>query len=121
MLEGAISSIAVNFANEQMTAASGAQGSFIGQVVRNLPSDHKEKMLKNVGAITVDQIKGALRDILLLMFAPKTANLVVTCATVLEDAIKQGFEASGFTPTIQPLKFEDDCSLKAGDQDEDED
>jgi hypothetical protein len=42
-------------------------------------------MLKNVRAITVDQIKGALRDILLPIFAPKTANLVVTCATVLED------------------------------------
>ncbi|KAI3109425.1 hypothetical protein CBS147330_9939 [Penicillium roqueforti] len=104
MLEGAISSIAVNFANEQMTAASAAQGSFIPQVVRNLPSDHKEKMLKNVRAITVDQIKGTLRDILLSMFAPKTANLVVTCATVLEDPLKE---------------FEDDYGLKAGDQDED--
>lgn len=85
MLEGAISSIAINFANEQMTAASAAQGSFIRQVVRNLPSDHKEKMLKNVRAITVDQIKGVLRGIHLPMFAPKTANLVVTCATVIED------------------------------------
>ncbi|KAI3109588.1 hypothetical protein CBS147330_9937 [Penicillium roqueforti] len=92
MLEGAISSIAVNFANEQMTAASAA--------------DHKEKMLKNVRAITVDQIKGALRDILLPMFAPKTANLVVTYTTVLEDPRKG---------------FEDDYGLKAGDQDEDED
>ncbi|KAF3020877.1 hypothetical protein E8E15_008279 [Penicillium rubens] len=86
MLEGAISSVAVNFANEQITTASGAQGSSIRQVVRNLPSDHQEKMLKNVRAITVDQIKGA--------------------------AIKQGFEASGFSPTLQPLKeFEDEYGL----------
>ncbi|KAI3110316.1 hypothetical protein CBS147330_9934 [Penicillium roqueforti] len=92
MLEGAISSIAVNFANEQMTAASAA--------------DHKEKMLKNVRAITVDQIKGALRDILLPMFTPKTANLIVTYTTVLEDPHKG---------------FEDDYSLKAGDQDKDKD
>jgi Zn-dependent M16 (insulinase) family peptidase len=85
MLEGAISSIVVKYANEQMTAAHAAQGSFIRQVVRNLPSDYKEKMLKNVRAITVDQIKGAMRDILLPIFSPKTANLVVTCATVLEE------------------------------------
>jgi hypothetical protein len=75
----------VNFANEQMTAASAAQGSFIRQVVRNLPSDYKEKMLKNVRGITLDEIKGALREIILPLFAPKTANLVVTCATVLEE------------------------------------
>ncbi|KAJ5749395.1 hypothetical protein N7533_006423 [Penicillium manginii] len=112
MLDSAISSIAVNFANEQITAA----------IERNLPSHHKEKMLKNVRAITVDQIKCALRDIFLPIFAPKTANLVVICATMLEEATKQGFEASGFTPTVQPLKrFEDDYGLKAGDQNEDED
>lgn len=85
MLEGAISSVAVNFANEQITTASGAQGSSIRQVVRNLPSDHQEKMLKNVRAITVDQIKGAVRDILLPMFTLKTANLVVTYTAVLEN------------------------------------
>jgi Zn-dependent M16 (insulinase) family peptidase len=85
MLEGAISSIVVNYANEQMTAANAAQGSFIRQVVRNLPSDYKEKMLKNVRAITTDQIKGALRKIILPLFDPKTANMVVTCATVLEE------------------------------------
>ncbi|KAJ5968683.1 hypothetical protein N7501_004931 [Penicillium viridicatum] len=122
MLEGAISSIVVNYANEQMTAANAAQGSFIRQVVRNLPSDYKEKMLKNVRAITTDQIKSALREIILPLFDPKTANLVVTCATVLEDTIKQGFETSGFTPTVQPLKeFEDDYGLKVGDEEEDED
>ncbi|KAJ5143662.1 Peptidase M16 core [Penicillium bovifimosum] len=121
MLEGAISSIVVNFANEQMTAAGAAQGSFIRQVVRNLPSDYKEKMLKNVRAITTDQIRGALRDIILPMFDPKKANLVVTCATVLEETIKQGFEACGFTPTVQPLKeFEDDYGLKVGDEEEDD-
>lgn len=85
MLEGAISSIVVSFANEQMTAASAAQGSFIRQVVRNLPSDYKEKMLKKVRDISVDEVKVALREIILPLFAPETANLVITCATVLEE------------------------------------
>jgi hypothetical protein len=85
MLEGAISSIVVGYANEQMTAVSAAQGSFIRQVVRNLPSDYKEKMLKRVRDISVDEVKGALREIILPLFSSKTANLVITCGTVLEE------------------------------------
>ncbi|KAJ5647133.1 hypothetical protein N7490_003505 [Penicillium lividum] len=122
MLEGAISSIVVSFANEQMTAANAAQGSFIRQVVRNLPLDYKEKMLKKVRDISVDEVKDALRDIILPLFDPKTANLVVTCGTVLEEPIKSGFESVGFTPTVQPLKeFEDDYGFKLGAEDENED
>ena len=85
MLEGAISSIVVSFANEQATVANAAQGSFIRQVMRNLPSDYKEKVLRQVRATSVDDVKGALRDIILPLFAPKTANIVVTCATVMEE------------------------------------
>jgi hypothetical protein len=43
------------------TALGSIGGCHLRQVVRNLPSDYKEKMLKNVRAITTDQIKGALR------------------------------------------------------------
>ncbi|KAJ5738977.1 hypothetical protein N7493_002132 [Penicillium malachiteum] len=123
MLEGSISSIVVSFANEQMTAASAAQGSFIRQVVRNLPLDYKEKMLKKVRDISVEEVKDALREIILPLFDPKTANLVVTCGTVLEEPIKQGFESFGFTPKVQPLKeFEDDYGFKLGaNEDEEED
>lgn len=85
MLEGAISSIVVGYANEQMTAGTAAQGSFIRQVVRGLPSDYKEKMLKKVRDINVDEVKGALREIILPLFEAKTTNLVVTCGTVLEE------------------------------------
>lgn len=85
MLEGAISSIVVSFANEQSTIASAALGSFTRQVVRNLPSNYKEVLLKKVKDTGVDEVKGALKDIILPLFAPKTANIVITCATVLEE------------------------------------
>ncbi|KAE8144519.1 Metalloenzyme, LuxS/M16 peptidase-like protein [Aspergillus avenaceus] len=121
MLEGSISSIVVSYANEQATIAGAAQGSFTRQVVRNLPSDYKEKMLRKVRDISVDDVKGALRDIILPLFGPKTANIVVTCATVLEETIKEGLESSGFTPDVQPLKeFEDDYGLKVGDDEDEE-
>lgn len=95
MLEGAISSIVVSFANEQSTIASAAQGSFIRQVMRNLPSDYKEKMLRRVRATTVEDVKGALREIILPLFAPKTSNIMITCATVMEEVS---------TPYSPPLK-----------------
>ena len=84
MLEGAISSIVVGFANEQATIASAARCSFIRQVVQNLPSDYKERMLKNVRDITEEQVKDALRGMILPLFDPKTANMVITCGTALE-------------------------------------
>ncbi|KAK5676710.1 hypothetical protein LTS12_029493 [Elasticomyces elasticus] len=122
MLEGAISSIVVSFANEQATIGNAASGSFTRQVVRNLPSDYKEKMLKRVRATSVDDVKDALRGIILPLFAPKTANIVITCATVMEEAISKGMQESGFTPEVQPLKeFEDDYGLKPEDGEESDD
>ncbi|KAI9930922.1 hypothetical protein MW887_010573 [Aspergillus wentii] len=123
MLEGSISSIVVSFANEQLTVASAAQGSFIRQVIRNLPSDYKEKVLKQVRSTSVDDVKGVLREIILPLFSPKTANIVVTCATVLEETIQKGLQESGFTPEVKALReFEDDYGLKNdGDEDDEDD
>ncbi|KAJ0419969.1 Metalloenzyme, LuxS/M16 peptidase-like protein [Aspergillus carlsbadensis] len=122
MFEGAISSIVVTFANEQITATNAAQGSFIRQVVRGLPSNYKERILKEVRDISVEDVKNALREIILPLFAPKTANIVITCATVLDETIEKGLKESGFSPKVQPLKgFEDDYGLKVGDDDGDDD
>lgn len=85
MLEGAISSIVVSFANEQATIANAAQGSFIRQVMRELPSDYKERVLRQVRATSVEDVKKALRGIILPLFEPSTANIVITCATVMEE------------------------------------
>jgi Zn-dependent M16 (insulinase) family peptidase len=85
MFEGAISSIVVSFANEQVTTASAAQGSFIRQVVRALPSNYKERILREVRDIGVEDVKKALREIILPLFAPETANIVITCTTVLQE------------------------------------
>jgi Zn-dependent M16 (insulinase) family peptidase len=94
MFEGAISSIVVTFANEQITATNAAQGSFIRQVVRGLPSNYKERILKQVRDISVEDVKNALREIILPLFAPETANIVVTCATVLDEVCHSTTEYS---------------------------
>ncbi len=130
MLEGAISSIVVGFANEQGTLASAAQASFIRQVMRGLPTNYMETMLKKVRDIKVDQIKDVLREIVLNLFTPEKANVVITCAPGLKDVrnsincfpsslidtvqgIKVGLESLGFNPEVKDLNsFQDDYGLQ---------
>jgi Zn-dependent M16 (insulinase) family peptidase len=138
MLEGAISSIVVAFANEQGTLASAAQASFIRQVMRRLPNDYMETILKKVRDIRVDQIKDVLKDVVLNIFTPGKADIVITCAPGLKDVrqgfpaifllwfnilqgIKSGLESVGFTPKIKDLDFfQDDYGLEpaAGEEDD---
>ncbi|KAL4775548.1 Metalloenzyme, LuxS/M16 peptidase-like protein [Aspergillus nidulans var. acristatus] len=116
MFEGAVSSIVVTFANEQVTTANAAQGSFIRQVVRSLPSDYKERILREVRDTSAEDVKRALREIILPLFSSDTANIVITCTTVLRETIERGLKESGFSPKVRPLKeFEDDYGLKVGD------
>lgn len=84
-LEGAISSIVLGFANGQATMKNAAQGSFIRQVVRGLPSDWIDVILKRVRDVTTEEIKDVMRKIILPVFMAETANLVVTCAPIMEE------------------------------------
>ena len=85
MLEGAISTIVVKFANEQQTLASAAQASFVRQAVRHLPTDFMQQMLKKVKDVTVDEIKDVLKNLIFDMFTPGKADVIVTCAPGLKD------------------------------------
>ena len=85
MLEGAISSIVVAFANEQQTLANAAQANFVRQVMRGLPADYMETMLKKVRSIEVPDIKEALEEIVFQLFTPGKSDIVMTCAPGLKD------------------------------------
>ncbi|KAK5943462.1 hypothetical protein PMZ80_004469 [Knufia obscura] len=119
MLEGAISSIVVSFANEQASLASAAVASFVRQVMRGLPEDYMQVMLRKVRDVTVDQIKESLEKVVFDVFRPGKADILCTCAVGLAEQIKTGLESLGFKPEIHELSwFQDDYGLKAG---EDED
>jgi Zn-dependent M16 (insulinase) family peptidase len=85
MLEGAISSIVVSFANEQQTLASAAGSSFVRSVVKGLPEDHMARMLKKVRDVGVQEVKQVLEGTVFDMFRPGKADVVVTCATGLKE------------------------------------
>ena len=84
-LEGAISSIVVAMADEQPTMSSAARTSFINTVVRGVGPDFNAELMRKVREVTVEEIKDAMKEILLPAFVPGKSNLVVTCAPVMED------------------------------------
>ncbi len=118
-LEGAISSIVLALANGEATMASAAQSSFVRQVVKGLPKDWPSSIVEKVRKITVDEIKKVMEQIILPMFSPETAVLVVTCAPIMTENLVKGFEEFGFKPKVKPLTFfQDDYGMKVGDGDD---
>ena len=84
-LEGAISSIVVQFTDEQPTAALAANLGFVNTVIRDIGKDWATEMLKKVRAVTVQQIKEVLEKVVLPIFEPGKTDMVVTCATIMEE------------------------------------
>lgn len=84
-LEGAVSAIVVAIADDQPTMASAAQTTFTNAVVRGLEPDYLTNLLRQVRKVSVDEIKQAMKDLLLPVFTPGTANIVVTCAPIMEE------------------------------------
>lgn len=84
-LEGAISSIVLEFANSQSTMAAAAQESFVKQVVRDLPDDWNDTILKEIRNVKREEIKKVMKDVLLPLLTAKSVNLFVTCAAVMQE------------------------------------
>lgn len=84
-LEGAISSIVMGFADEQPTMGSAANLGFVNQVIRGVGKDWNDQMLVKVREVGEEQIKDVMERIILKVFQPETANLVVTAATIMEE------------------------------------
>lgn len=98
-LEGAISSIVLEFANGQSTMTAAAQESFVRQVIRDLPNDWNDVILKKVRTVDVEQIKQAMKDILLPVLTPESANLFITCAAVMQEV------SDSYRPCFSPLQM----------------
>lgn len=84
-LEGAISSIVQGFADDQPTAAQAASVSFRDQVIRGISKDWNDMMLKKVRAVEPEQVREMLAKYFVKAFNPDRANLVITCASIMEE------------------------------------
>ncbi|KAF1984496.1 putative zinc metalloprotease [Aulographum hederae CBS 113979] len=84
-LDGAISTIVVGFANEQPTMVGAANVGFVNQVVKGIPKDWGTTMLKKVREVSREQIREVMEKFLLPVLEPEKADLVVTCASIMEE------------------------------------
>ena len=129
-LEGAMSSIVLDFASREATKDKAAQASFVRQVIHGVPKEWPTIILEKVRNVQPTDIKKALREILLPVFEAQTANLFITCALDMEKDLVTGFRELGFAPEVRTLTcFQDDYGLvgeegadqQDGDTEDDED
>jgi Zn-dependent M16 (insulinase) family peptidase len=85
LLEGTISQIVVSFADEQSTMPGAAQQNFVQSVFRQLPKDWSKDILKRVREVNEDEIRQALKDIIMPCFEPGKSNVVITCAKLMQE------------------------------------
>jgi Zn-dependent M16 (insulinase) family peptidase len=84
-LEGAVSTNVVAIVDKQQSMMAAARSSFVNKVIRNLPQDHDAELLKRISKVDVEQIKAAMKNIILPLFQPGQADVIVTCATVMQE------------------------------------
>lgn len=120
-LEGAISSIVLGFANGQATMAAAAQMSFVRQVMRELPDDWNERILEKVREVKVEEIRTAMKELVLPVLEAGTANLILTCAPVMQGELVKGFQDLGFKPEVRSLAyFQDDYGIEVPEDEKEE-
>jgi len=123
-LEGAISSIVVSLADEQPTAINAAAVGFVNQVIKGIPKDWGQTILRQVRTVSKEQLVEIMADYVLPVFLPGKTDLAITCATIMEAGLKKNFEGIGFKPEVRTLaSLQDDYGLKmpAGEDDKEDD
>jgi hypothetical protein len=72
-------------ADEQTTMSAAGQFQFVNSVIRGVDPEYNTRMLKLVRQVGREQIKSVMKDVLHQVFTPEKSNIVVTCATVMEE------------------------------------
>ena len=120
-IEDAISNIIKGVANEGPSMQAAASMSFMNQVILDVPKDWSRRFAKGVQHVTKTDILQALREFILPLFDPKSANAYVTCAPVMEEKLLQDLKQAGFpAESKQWSDFKDDYGLDMGGVDDED-
>lgn len=84
-LEGAISSIVMDFASQQQSPPQAAIHAIANIMTWGISKDWQQEMLKKVRQIGVEEIKAVMNDMILPIFTPGKSNMVITCATIMQE------------------------------------
>ena len=121
-LEGAISSTVVAFANEQPHMLAAAAVGFANQVIKGIAKDWGATFMSKVRAVKEEDVKRALKELVLPVFDASRSNLIATCANAMGDKLTAGFQELGFkSETRQLSSFKDDYGVAGADEDLEDD
>ncbi|KAI1340894.1 Metalloenzyme, LuxS/M16 peptidase-like protein [Xylariaceae sp. FL0016] len=120
MIEGAISQIVRELADEQATMATAATQNYILGAVRGLSPDWNIKNLAKVRSVTIDDIRDVLKTWILPMFEPGKSNVVVCCANVMVEQMEKELQDMGYKTQVKQLSDFYDAYGLEGDEDGDE-
>lgn len=85
LYEGAISQIVVYLADEQSTMSGAAQANFVQSVFRGLSTDWGKDLLRRVRAVTEDEMRSVMKEMIMPCFEPGKSNIVITCAKLMQE------------------------------------
>jgi hypothetical protein len=57
----------------------------VNKVIKEVNNEYNTRILKATRDVTVKQIKGVIKEVLIPAFMPGIANVVVTCRPIIED------------------------------------
>ena len=84
-LEGAVSTIVVGMADEGATVASAAGSKFVKEIIRGLPENYNEEMLRRVRAVEVKELRDVMGGLISGVFRAEGADVLVTCGKGMEE------------------------------------
>lgn len=114
-MEGAVSSVVVSFVDEQPTMAAAATIGFVNQIVRGIDKSWAAEFMKKVRNVSKEDVRSVLQDLVMPVFDTKSADLIVTCASIMQGELVQGFAEDGWKPEVRRLThFQDGYGLDAG-------
>ena len=82
-LEGAISTFISRYAMGQKNLIKAGFVNFVNEIVRKQSKEEYANLLKRVRDVTGEQVREVIRDIIMPVFDPQRANMVVVCAKIM--------------------------------------
>ncbi|CAG8536114.1 8053_t:CDS:10 [Ambispora leptoticha] len=95
-LEGAQSAVIYSIISEEKSMAQAAAKLFITTVLKNLPPNYTQELIKKVKAVTIEDLHVMLNKYLANLFLVETSNVVVVSSPTKVKDIQEGFVKHGF-------------------------
>ena len=120
-VEDAIANVISEEASKAATAQRAAMASFRAQTINGISKDWSQRFVKQVQRVKKPEIVLAIRNFVLPLFEPETANVFMTCAPIMESKLIRDFRNAGFKAEVKSWHdFRDDYGLDLGEVEEEE-